>query len=92
MANVYVDKLIEIIDKLSGIDTRLQNIETQGGYVHTQAVAATQWTIIHSLGRSPGVFATDEAGNIIEFDRVDPDFNTVLLNFSSATSGKAVCS
>jgi hypothetical protein len=84
--------LQSVVDKLTSVDNRLSNIEAQGGYVHTQAVAATQWTVIHSLGRSPGVFATDEAGNIIEFDRVDPDFNTVLLNFSSATSGKAVCS
>lgn len=84
--------LTDVIAMLTSIDARLQVIETQGGYVHTQAVAATQWTVIHSLGRSPGVFATDGSGNLVEFDRVDPDFNTVLLNFSSATSGKAVCS
>jgi hypothetical protein len=92
MSNIYVDKANEILALLTSMDNRLQNIESQGGYVHTQAVAATQWIVIHNLGRSPGVFATDETGNIIEFDRVDPDFNTVLLNFSSATSGKAVCS
>ena len=84
--------LTDVLSILSIIDGRLENIENQGGYVHTQAVAATQWTVIHSLVRSPGVFVTDDSGNLIEFDRVDPDFNTVLLNFSSATSGKAVCS
>jgi hypothetical protein len=92
MSNIYVEKADAILVLLTSMDNRLSNIESQGGYIHMQAVAATQWTVIHSLGRSPGIFATDDAGNIIEFDRVDPDFNTVLLNFSSATSGKAVCS
>jgi hypothetical protein len=85
-------KLDDVLTALTSIDARLQNIETQGGYVHTQTVAATEWTVIHSLGRSPGVFATDGAGNIIEFDRGDPDFNTTVLTFTSATSGRAVCS
>jgi hypothetical protein len=81
-----------VIDKLTSMDSRLQTIAAQGGYVHTQDTAATQWIVVHNLGRSPGVFVTDNAGNIIEFDRVDPTFNTVLLHFSSAISGKAVCS
>jgi hypothetical protein len=84
--------LADAITMLTSIDNRLQNIESQGGYVHTQAVAATQWTIIHNLERSPGIFVTDGAGNIIEFDRSDPDFSTSVLTFSSATAGKAVCS
>jgi hypothetical protein len=92
MGNIYIEKADAILVLLTSMNNRLSNIESQGGYIHTQAVAATQWTVIHSLGRSPGIFATDDAGNIIEFDRVDPDINTVLLNFGSATSGKAVCS
>jgi hypothetical protein len=92
MSNIYVEKADAILTLLTSIDSRLQNIESQGGYVHTQPVAATQWIVIHNLGRSPGVFATNEAGSIIEFDRSDPDFNTVLLNFSTAISGKAVAS
>jgi hypothetical protein len=81
-----------VIDKLKSVDNRLQNIEAQGGYVHTQAVAATQWIVIHNLGRSPGIFVEDNSGNIIEFDRQDPNFTTTLLNFSTAIAGKAVAS
>ena len=92
MSNIYVDKMNEILVALAGIDNRLSNIEQQGGYVHTQAIAATQWTVIHNLERSPGIFVTDIAGNIVEFDRQDPDFSTAVLTFSSATAGKAVCS
>lgn len=92
MSNIYVDKMNEILAALSGIDARLSNIESQGGYIHTQDVAATQWTVIHNLERSPGIFVTDNAGNIVEFDRQDPDFSTAVLTFSSATAGKAVCS
>lgn len=92
MSNIYVDRLDAILEKLTSIDNRLQNIESQGGYVHTQSVAATQWTITHNLERSPGIFVTDVNGNIIEFDRQDPDFATAILLFSSPTSGKAVCS
>jgi hypothetical protein len=84
--------LSDMIVKLASIDSRLLNIESQGGYVHTQSIAATQWTVIHNLERSPGIFVTDNAGNIVEFDRSDPDFSTAILTFSSATSGKAVCS
>jgi hypothetical protein len=85
-------QLQSVIDTLISVDNRLSNIEQQGGYVHTQAVAATQWTVIHGLERSPGIFVTDDAGNIVEFDRSDPNFSTAILTFSSATSGKAVCS
>lgn len=92
MGNIYVDKMEEILLSLSSIDNRLSNIEAQGGYVHTQAVAATQWTVIHNLERSPGIFVTDDAGNIVEFDRSDPNFSTAVLTFSSPTAGKAVCS
>jgi hypothetical protein len=81
-----------MIDKLTSVDNRLSNIEAQGGYVHTQDTPATQWIVIHNLGRSPGIFAEDNAGNIIEFDRVDPNFTTTLLNFSTAIAGKAVAS
>jgi hypothetical protein len=92
MSNIYVDKMDEILLSLASIDSRLSNIESQGGYVHTQSVAATEWIIIHNLERSPGIFVTDTAGNIVEFDRSDPDFSTSTLTFSSATTGKAVCS
>jgi hypothetical protein len=92
MSNIYVEILTELSTKLTSIDNRLQNIESQGGYVHIQNVEATQWIVIHNLGRSPGVFAMNYTGSIIEFDRSDPDFNTTLLNFSSAVAGKAVCS
>jgi hypothetical protein len=85
-------QLDNIILMLTSIDNRLSNIEQQGGYVHTQIVAATEWTIIHNLERSPGIFVTDTGGNIVEFDRQDPDFSTSIIMFSSAIAGKAVCS
>lgn len=92
MSNIYVERADAIITLLISIDSRLLNIQSQGGYVHTQSVAATQWIVIHNLGRSPGVFVEDNSGNIIEFDRSDPNFTTTLLNFSFPIVGKAVCS
>jgi hypothetical protein len=86
-------QLQSVIEKLTSVDSRLQTIAAQGGYVHTQDVPATQWIVIHHLGRSPGVFAMDDSGNIIEFDnRSDPNSSTAVLNFSSAVAGKATCS
>lgn len=93
MSNIYVEKLDAMIMLLTSMDNRLQTIAAQGGYVHTQDTAARTWIVIHNLGRSPGVFAMDDSGNIIEFDnRSDPNSSTAVLNFSSAVAGKATCS
>lgn len=86
-------QLQSVIEKLTSVDSLLQTIAAQGGYVHTQDTAARTWIVIHNLGRSPGVFAMDDSGNIIEFDnRSDPNSSTAVLNFSSAVAGKATCS
>ena len=51
MANVYIDKMIAILDTLTSMDTRLQNIAPQGGYAEDIGDGtATLFTVTHSLG------------------------------------------
>ena len=62
------------------------------GYVHTQNTVSSTWSITHNLGFKPNVTTEDSAGTVIEGSIAYPDVNTVVLTFSTATSGKAYLS
>jgi hypothetical protein len=61
----------------------------QLGYVHTQSVASSVWTINHGLGFTPNVTVVDSAGTVIEGSYNYPNANTIVLTFAGAFSGKA---
>lgn len=59
-------------------------------YEHDQAVAASVWTINHTLGKVPSVTVIDSGGNQIEGDVSYPiPLTQVVLTFSAPFSGKA---
>ena len=58
-------------------------------YVHTQAVAASIWTINHNLGGQPTAVVLDSAGTQCEGTFSYPSANQMVITFSSAFTGTA---
>lgn len=62
-------------------------------YTHTQSSPQASWTITHNLGYNPGgVSVVDSAGSKCYGDVVFVSENQLVVNFSSAFSGKAYIS
>jgi hypothetical protein len=61
-------------------------------YVHDQAVPASSWTVLHSLGYYPNVTVVDTLGRVVVGDVSYPDIGNVVLTFSAAFSGRAFLS
>ena len=62
-----------------------------GTYTHTQAIAATVWTVPHNLGRRPSVSVTDHLGNVVLADVRYLDDDMVQISHGSALTGFAYC-
>ncbi|GAA4209352.1 hypothetical protein GCM10022252_75720 [Streptosporangium oxazolinicum] len=60
-----------------------------GFHTHTQTTAARVWTIVHALGRRPGVAVEDEDGNELDAGVSCPNNHTVIVTFGPATAGRA---
>lgn len=60
-------------------------------YPHTQAVAASTWTIPHNLGKFPSVTVVDSAGTEVVGDVTHADENTAVVTFTAAFAGRAFC-
>lgn len=58
-------------------------------YTHTQAVAASVWTINHNLGGKPTAVVLDSAGTQCEGTFSYPNNNQMIITFSSAFTGTA---
>jgi hypothetical protein len=75
-----------VSDSLRELADRLRNSE---GHVHTQDVASSIWTIVHSLNRYPNIIIFDESYNQI-FAKVKMiNVNTARVTFSEPVSGTA---
>lgn len=62
-------------------------------YTHTQSSPQASWTITHNLGYNPGgVSVVDSAGSKCYGDVTFVSENQLVVNFSSAFSGKAYIS
>lgn len=63
-------------------------------YRHTQATAATIWTIVHNLGWYPGGIQVEgpSGETITAYEVSHPDINTVRLTFNIPMSGVAYLS
>lgn len=59
------------------------------GYVHTQAVAASTWTINHNLGFYPSVALYDASGFEMVADVFNVSTNIVQVAFAAAYAGSA---
>ena len=60
-------------------------------YVHTQALAASVWTVAHNLARRPSVTVTDHLGVAVLADVSYLDNNLVQVTHSTAITGFAYC-
>lgn len=60
-----------------------------GGYVFTQAAAASTWTINHNLGHVPSVEVFDSGSQEVDADVSHPSVNQTVIVFSVPLSGFA---
>lgn len=61
----------------------------KSGYVFTQAIPATVWTINHNLGKFPSINVVDEANDEVIGKVNYTNNNQIVVTFSAAFSGKA---
>ena len=61
------------------------------GFTHTQSSASATWTVDHSLGRKPSVTILNSSDIEIEGEVEHSDNNTVIVRFSVAVAGTAIC-
>ena len=62
-------------------------------FTFTQSSSSAAWTITHNLGYRPGgVSVVDSAENVVMGDIVHSSDNELVINFSSAFTGKAYIS
>jgi len=62
-------------------------------FTFTQSSSLAAWTITHNLGYRPGgVSVVDSAENVVMGDIVHSSDNELVINFSSAFTGKAYLS
>lgn len=59
------------------------------GYVFTQSITASTWTINHNLGHVPSVEVFDSGSQEIEADVSHPSVNTTIILFTVPTTGFA---
>jgi hypothetical protein len=74
-------------DGVYATESRVDAIEEDKNYVHTQSTPSTQWVINHNMNKFPNVAIIDENNNTIWTEVVYNDLNTITINFNSAMSG-----
>lgn len=62
---------------------------TIGNYIYEQVEPADEWIVEHNLGKYPSVTTVDTTGYMIIGQVQYVDLNTVKINFTTATNGKA---
>lgn len=60
-------------------------------YVHTQPSPSLSWSITHNLGKRPNVTVT-EGANTVEGDITYSSDNSLIITFTTPTSGTAYLS
>ena len=69
--------------------TKLNTLETDKNYVHTQSSSATSWVVSHNLGKYASATVVDSAGTVV-IGQVDYNsLNQITLTFKATFSGKA---
>lgn len=63
-----------------------------GAFTYNQIAPSTTWTIAHNLGYRPNATALDTGGTNIFGVFSYPDTNTLVISFTTATSGVAYLS
>jgi hypothetical protein len=60
-------------------------------YVHVQNVPATEWEVVHNLGKRPAVVIVDSAGTRVMGTVQYYSGNLLYVRFSTAFSGTVYC-
>jgi len=76
---------------LSEADRAKLDAVAANAYLHTQAVAATTWTVNHNLGHRPSVELLNTAGHEIDADVVHVSDNQCTVHLTLALAGSARC-
>ena len=61
------------------------------GYIHTQSMMATTWTVVHNLGKHPAVSVEDAVGNVLYGSIVYTSDSALTITFHNAITGRANC-
>jgi hypothetical protein len=70
----------------------IEEVRARSKYVHTQASAATTWSITHNLRFYPNVSIVDSALSHVMGEVTYINENSLTVSFTSAFSGKAFLS
>lgn len=86
-----INGVVWVYTTIDGINTWYPLTNKKNSYVHTQAVAAFQWTVTHGLGTQDVLYSVyDENGapQIATITFIND--NSFRLNFTSAVTGRCV--
>ena len=76
---------------IGGLETWYPLTNRTKSYVHTQGLAALQWTVNHALGSVDNWFQVqDDYGNPIMCSRTTVDANSFTLDFTEETTGRVI--
>lgn len=62
---------------------------TSTTYIHTQGVADSVWTIMHTMNKYPSVTVVDSAGSVVHGEVTYNSTSVLTVRFTAAFSGKA---
>lgn len=74
------------------IQGAIEEVRAKSKYVHTQASAATTWTVSHNLQFYPNVTVVDSGENYVVGDVQYVNSNSLLVTFTHSFAGKAYLS
>ena len=74
------------------VQAAIEEVRAKSKYVHTQASAATTWSITHNLKFYPNVSIVDSALSHVMGEVTYINENSLTVSFTSAFSGKAFLS
>lgn len=64
---------------------------TASFYEHYQSVLATDWVVVHNLGRRPSVSSRDAVENVMYGSVHHDSANQLTIHFKTSCTGKAYC-
>ena len=86
-----VEGILYVFSSINGVRTWYPLTHKKASYIHTQAIAASEWIVSHNEDTSDyGFFVYDDAGSMQYANVETIDTNTVKIILSTPTSGKAV--
>lgn len=76
----------------TNVQDAIEEVRAKSKYVHTQASAATTWTISHNMQFYPNVTVVDSGENYVVGDVQYVNSNSLIVTFTHSFAGKAYLS